>query len=83
MRTKPPGSYNQLYHNDCHGHFTNVSEQAGMLKDAGFGDVAVELGLLAVILVLLACVALSRLFAQGNCRSPCFNACCSPRKSFA
>jgi len=29
MNAKPPGSYNQLYHNDCHGHFTNVSEQAG------------------------------------------------------
>jgi hypothetical protein len=37
MRAKAPGSYNQLYHNDCHGKFTNVSEQAGMLHDAGFG----------------------------------------------
>src|SRR5256714_248472 len=34
-----PGSYNQLYHNDCHagGKFTNVSEKAGMLHDAGYG----------------------------------------------
>ena len=31
------GSYNQLYHNDCHGHFTNVSQQAGMLVGAAYG----------------------------------------------
>jgi len=31
------GSYNQLYRNDCHGHFSNVSEQAGILRDAGYG----------------------------------------------
>jgi hypothetical protein len=41
MRTQAPGSYNQLYRNDCHGtgggKFTNVSEQAGMLRDAGYG----------------------------------------------
>jgi hypothetical protein len=37
MRAKAPGSYNQLYRNDCRGKFTNVSEQAGMLRDAGFG----------------------------------------------
>ncbi|HEX8850020.1 MAG TPA: VCBS repeat-containing protein [Gemmatimonadaceae bacterium] len=37
MRGQTPGSYNQLYHNDCHGRFTNVSEQAGILRDAGYG----------------------------------------------
>jgi hypothetical protein len=37
MNARQPGSYNQLYHNDCHGHFANVSEQAGMMRDAGFG----------------------------------------------
>lgn len=31
------GSYSQLYRNDCHGHFTNVSEQAGMLAGAVYG----------------------------------------------
>jgi hypothetical protein len=36
-RGKLPGSYNQLYRNDCHGKFTNVSEQAGILRDPGFG----------------------------------------------
>jgi hypothetical protein len=32
-----PGSYNELYRNDCHGHFTNVSQQAGILRVAGYG----------------------------------------------
>ena len=40
-RDSTPGSFNQLYHNDCPGgrpgHFTNVSEKAGILRDAGFG----------------------------------------------
>ena len=35
MRGTTPGSYNELYHNDCHGHFTNVSDHAGILRDAG------------------------------------------------
>jgi hypothetical protein len=34
---KPPGSYNELFRNDCHGKFTNVSREAGILRDAGFG----------------------------------------------
>ncbi len=37
MRGRTPGSYNQLYRNDCHGMFTNVSERAGILRDAGYG----------------------------------------------
>ena len=37
------GGYNQLYRNDCHGHFTNVSKEAGILRDTGYGlGVAVE-----------------------------------------
>ena len=32
-----PGSHNELYHNNCHGGFTNVSQQAGILREAGFG----------------------------------------------
>jgi enediyne biosynthesis protein E4 len=32
-----PGSHNELYRNNCHGGFTRVSEQAGILRDAGFG----------------------------------------------
>jgi len=32
-----PDSYNKLYRNDCHGHFTDVSEQAGILRQAGYG----------------------------------------------
>ncbi len=31
------GSYNQLYHNNCNGTFTNVSQQAGIMSDAGYG----------------------------------------------
>lgn len=37
MNAGTPGSYNQLYHNDCHGKFTNVSAQAGILRNAGYG----------------------------------------------
>src|SRR5438445_8920949 len=36
-----PGSYNELYHNDCPdgkpGKFTNISAKAGILRDAGYG----------------------------------------------
>ena len=32
-----PDSYNRLYHNDCKGHFTDVSEKAGILRKAGYG----------------------------------------------
>ncbi|PYO79647.1 MAG: hypothetical protein DMD63_03665, partial [Gemmatimonadetes bacterium] len=41
MRGTTPGSYNELYHNDCPdgkpGKFTNVSAKAGILRDAGYG----------------------------------------------
>ena len=37
MRGTTPGSYNQLYHNNCNGTFTNVSKEAGILEDAGYG----------------------------------------------
>src|SRR6266568_3299791 len=41
MRGETPGSYNELYRNDCNGgkvpHFTNVSDKAGILHDAGYG----------------------------------------------
>ena len=37
MRGATTGSYNQLYRNSCTGSFTNVSEQAGILRDAGYG----------------------------------------------
>ncbi|HEY0528461.1 MAG TPA: VCBS repeat-containing protein, partial [Gemmatimonadaceae bacterium] len=41
MRETTPGSYNELYHNDCPsgkpGKFTNVSARAGILRDAGYG----------------------------------------------
>jgi enediyne biosynthesis protein E4 len=36
-RGETPGSYNELYRNDCHGKFTNVSAQAGILHDPGYG----------------------------------------------
>ncbi len=40
-RGATPGSYNQLYRNDCHegkpGKFTDVSREAGILRDAGYG----------------------------------------------
>src|SRR5207237_6527552 len=34
VRSDSPGGYNELYRNDCHGHFTNVSKDAGILRDA-------------------------------------------------
>ncbi|MDB4869934.1 MAG: repeat-containing protein, partial [Gemmatimonadales bacterium] len=41
MRGTTPDSYNQLYRNDCvggkAGKFTNVSAEAGILRDAGYG----------------------------------------------
>src|SRR6266542_290690 len=41
MRGQTPGSYNQLYRNNCRdgkaGTFTNVSQKAGILRDAGYG----------------------------------------------
>jgi len=37
MRGQTPGSYNELYRNDCHGKFTNVSREAGILHDPGYG----------------------------------------------
>ena len=37
MRGKTPGSLNQLYRNNCNGTFTNVSMEAGILQDAGYG----------------------------------------------
>lgn len=37
LRAETPGSYNQLYKNNCKGSFTNVSKEAGVLRDAGYG----------------------------------------------
>jgi hypothetical protein len=37
MRATTPGSYNELYRNNCNGTFTNVSKEAGILEDAGYG----------------------------------------------
>jgi hypothetical protein len=37
VRHDTPDSYNQLYKNDCKGHFTNVSDQAGILRVTGYG----------------------------------------------
>jgi enediyne biosynthesis protein E4 len=37
MQGETPGSHNVLYRNNCNGTFTNVSEQAGIVRDAGFG----------------------------------------------
>lgn len=37
MRSETPDSYNQLLRNDCQGHFTNASEQAGILRKSGYG----------------------------------------------
>ncbi|MDQ2666975.1 MAG: CRTAC1 family protein [Gemmatimonadota bacterium] len=36
-RGDTPGSHNVLYHNDCHGHFTDVTAKAGIMAEAGFG----------------------------------------------
>ena len=37
LRGQTPGSYNQLYRNTCQGSFTNVSADAGILQDPGYG----------------------------------------------
>jgi hypothetical protein len=37
VRGTTPGSYNELYRNNCNGTFTNVSKEAGILEDVGFG----------------------------------------------
>ncbi len=37
IRAETPDSYNQLYRNNCHGKFTNVSADAGIVRDAGYG----------------------------------------------
>jgi hypothetical protein len=41
LRGQTPGSYNELYRNTCRdgkaGTFTNVSQQAGILRDPGYG----------------------------------------------
>ena len=37
LRGTTPGSYNELYRNNCNGTFTNVSKEAGILEDAGYG----------------------------------------------
>ncbi len=37
MAGETPSSHNELYRNDCHGKFTNVSKEAGILREAGFG----------------------------------------------
>jgi hypothetical protein len=41
VRGQTPGSYNELYRGECKdgkpGKFTNVSQQAGILRDAGYG----------------------------------------------
>ncbi|MFL5595510.1 MAG: VCBS repeat-containing protein [Gemmatimonadaceae bacterium] len=41
LRGTTPGSYNELYRRDCSGRtpagFTNVSREAGILRDAGYG----------------------------------------------
>ena len=37
MRATTPGSYNELYRNNCNGTFTNVSKEAGILRDPGYG----------------------------------------------
>jgi hypothetical protein len=36
-RPETPGSYNELYRNNCNGTFTNVSREAGILRDPGHG----------------------------------------------
>src|SRR6266481_1209958 len=37
LRSTSPSGYNQLYRNNCDGKFTNVSEQAGILRQLGYG----------------------------------------------
>jgi hypothetical protein len=36
-RGETPGSHNQLYRNSCRGTFANVSSEAGILQDVGYG----------------------------------------------
>jgi hypothetical protein len=36
-RGETPGSHNQLYRSTCRGTFTNVSEEAGILRTVGYG----------------------------------------------
>ena len=36
-RATTPGSFNELYRNNCNGTFTNVSKEAGILEDPGYG----------------------------------------------
>src|SRR5205814_4715613 len=36
VRSESVGGYNELYRNDCHGHFTNVSREAGIQREAGY-----------------------------------------------
>jgi len=36
-RVTTPGSFNELYRNNCNGTFTNVSKEAGILEDPGYG----------------------------------------------
>ena len=35
--SETPDSYNQLYRNSCRGTFTNVSREAGILREPGYG----------------------------------------------
>ncbi len=43
IRGQTPGSHNQLYRNSCRGTFANVSADAGIVRDAGYGlGVAVD-----------------------------------------
>jgi len=37
MRGDTPGSYNELYRSTCRGTFTNVSTEAGILRESGYG----------------------------------------------
>jgi hypothetical protein len=37
MRSQTPDSYNQLYRNSCRGTFTDVSVEAGILREPGYG----------------------------------------------
>ena len=37
IRGSTSGGHNQLYRNTCRGTFTNVSSQAGILRDVGYG----------------------------------------------
>jgi hypothetical protein len=37
LHGQTPGNYNVLYRNSCRGTFTNVSNEAGILRDVGYG----------------------------------------------